>query len=95
MTQHHRHAITSLIIALGLGSMSLAYSQTDSTTPAGDNAPPPTKAQAKANSKAAHKAQRARKNAELKKLEKNGYNPSSNDPQYPDKLQKAEKKAGE
>jgi hypothetical protein len=48
----------------------------------------------KAEKKAARKQARAKKNAELKKLEDAGYQPAENDPNYPDKLQKAEKKAG-
>jgi hypothetical protein len=57
----------------------------------------PTKAQqkqqAKAQRKADRKAARAKKNAELKTLEQNGYNPAVNDPNYPQNLQNAEKKA--
>lgn len=50
----------------------------------------PTKAQRKQ----ARKEARARKNAELSKLEKNGYNPAtSNDTSYPQDIQNAEKKA--
>lgn len=49
----------------------------------------------KADRKAARKQARAKKNAELKKLEANGYNPSRNDPNYPNDIQKAQKKAGE
>jgi hypothetical protein len=47
-----------------------------------------------AQRKEARKAARAHKNAELKQLEKNGYNPSRNNLNYPDDIQKAEKKAG-
>lgn len=43
--------------------------------------------------KAARKANRAQKNAELDKLEKNGYKPSANESNYPDNIQNAEKKA--
>src|ERR1700733_12644017 len=48
----------------------------------------------KAQRKAARKQARAKKNAELKKLEDAGYQPSHNDPNYPQDLQNAEKKAG-
>ena len=48
----------------------------------------------KAERKAARKQARAKKNAELKKLEDAGYQPSRNDPNYPNDLQKAQKKAG-
>ncbi|ASL43551.1 hypothetical protein bAD24_I08670 [Burkholderia sp. AD24] len=47
----------------------------------------------KAQRKAARKQARAKKNAELKNLEANGYNPSRNDPNYPTDLQNAQKKA--
>jgi hypothetical protein len=43
--------------------------------------------------KAARKERRANKNAELNTLEKNGYNPASNDPKYPSNLQNAERKS--
>jgi Domain of unknown function (DUF4148) len=48
----------------------------------------------KADRKAARKQARAKKNAELKKLEDAGYKPSANDPNYPTNLQNAQKKAG-
>lgn len=45
--------------------------------------------------KAARKHARDKKNAELKKLEDAGYNPGrANDPNYPQDLQNAQKKAG-
>lgn len=50
----------------------------------------PTKAQRKQ----ARKEARAKKNAELKKLEAAGYQPARNDPNYPENLQNAQKKAG-
>jgi hypothetical protein len=65
----------------------------DGTTAAGAvaSAAKPTKAERKA----ARKEARAKKNAELKKLEDAGYSPSSrNDPNYPQDLQNAQKKAG-
>ena len=48
----------------------------------------------KAERKAARKQAQDKKNAELKKLEANGYQPGRNDPNYPQNLQNAEKKAG-
>jgi hypothetical protein len=57
----------------------------------GASAVKPTKEQRKQ----ARKEARAKKNAELKKLENAGYQPSrANDPNYPQDLQNAEKKAG-
>lgn len=50
----------------------------------------PTKAQRKA----ARQQARAKKNAELKQLEENGYQPGRADPNYPQDLQNAQKKAG-
>jgi hypothetical protein len=52
-----------------------------------------TKAQKKAQRKAARKRARENNTAELKKLESNGYQPTQNDPNYPQNLQNAEKKA--
>ncbi|KAG8149126.1 DUF4148 domain-containing protein [Burkholderia catarinensis] len=49
---------------------------------------------ARAQRKAEHKAARAKNTAELKKLEDAGYKPAANDPNYPQNLQNAEKKAG-
>jgi hypothetical protein len=51
------------------------------------------KKQARAQRKAERKAARAKNNAELKKLEDAGYKPANNDPNYPQNLQDAEKKA--
>ncbi|WP_250502513.1 hypothetical protein [Caballeronia sp. AZ7_KS35] len=47
----------------------------------------------KATKKAERKARREKKNAELKKLENNGYNPSGDQLRYPQNVQNAEKKA--
>jgi hypothetical protein len=51
------------------------------------------KKQARAQRKAERKAARAKNNAELKKLEDAGYKPANNDPNYPQNLQDAQKKA--
>jgi len=47
----------------------------------------------KAQNKAARKAARAKKNAELKDLEKNGYQPGGDQTNYPQNIQNAEKKS--
>ena len=48
----------------------------------------------KAQRKEARKEARAQRNVELKKLEKNGYNPATaNDANYPNDIQNAERKA--
>jgi hypothetical protein len=68
-----------------------AGSDSDAAIPsAASKAAPSTKAQRKA----ARKEARAKKNAELKQLESNGYQPSRNDPNYPNDIQNAQKKAG-
>ncbi|WP_168788266.1 DUF4148 domain-containing protein [Paraburkholderia aromaticivorans] len=51
------------------------------------------RAQARAERRAEHKAARAKNTAELKKLESAGYKPGVNDPNYPQQLQDAQKKA--
>ncbi|WNC91886.1 hypothetical protein RI103_26695 [Paraburkholderia sp. FT54] len=83
------------VTAMMAGSIPLAAAQGASDaamTAAPDmaSAAKPTKAERKE----ARKQARAKKNAELKKLEDAGYQPGQNDPNYPDKLQKAQKKAG-
>lgn len=75
----------------------LAQSSDDSAPDSAAASAPATKAQQKAQQKAQRKAARkqarAKNTAELKKLESNGYQPSQNDPNYPQNLQNAEKKA--
>ena len=82
--------------ALGIGAVGPAFAQNDASTGtdaagAAASAAKPTKAQRKQ----ARKEARAKKNAELKKLEDAGYQPSrANDQNYPQDLQDAQKKAG-
>ncbi|MFM0054004.1 hypothetical protein PQR64_00145 [Paraburkholderia phytofirmans] len=83
------------VTAMVAGTIPLAAAQgasdaAMSAAPAAASSAKPTKAERKE----ARKQARAKKNAELKKLEDAGYQPSQNDPNYPDKLQKAQKKAG-
>ncbi|WP_205299413.1 MULTISPECIES: DUF4148 domain-containing protein [unclassified Paraburkholderia] len=81
--------------ALVAGTIPLAVAQNDTASPAAAaSAAKPTKAERKAARKAARKQARAKKNAELKKLEDAGYQPGQNDPNYPNNLQQAQKKAG-
>lgn len=82
------------VMAMVAGSIPLAVAQDASGVvsaqqPAATDAKP-----TKAQRKQARKEARAKKNAELKKLEDAGYKPAANDPNYPNDLQKAEKKAG-
>ncbi|MGI4858178.1 MAG: DUF4148 domain-containing protein [Janthinobacterium lividum] len=97
MFSSKKHVVASLVLAVGLGCgiAGPAFSQTTTSTatPAATTDASPTKAEARAQRKADGKARRAKKNAELSKLEKNGYNPSANDENYPNNLQAAEKKA--
>jgi len=93
MLKMNRRAIASIVIAAtaSLGVVSVAVAQTAATP---DTSAPVTKSQTRAAHKKARKAHRTAKNAELSKLEKNGYNPSASDPTYPNNLQSAQKKAG-
>jgi hypothetical protein len=80
------------VVAMMAGSISLAAAQDSgaaSAVPSDTTHAKPTKAERKA----AKKEARAKNNAELKKLEDAGYQPAANDPNYPAKLQQAEKKA--
>lgn len=97
-------ALTILAAALCLSSAAPVFSQSTSSPPTGDaakdsptstqpEASTTTPAQQKASKKAARKANRAQKNAELQKLEKNGYNPGTDQANYPENIQNAEKKA--
>jgi hypothetical protein len=62
--------------------------------PAPGGAASMTRAQRKAAQKQARKEARAKRNAELKQLEENGYQPGRDDPNYPQDLQNAQRKAG-
>lgn len=86
-----------------IGAAAPAFAQTEASAPSAAAAmasQPLTKeqkaqakAQAKAQRKAERKEARAKNNAELKKLEDAGYKPALNDPNYPQNLQDAQKKA--
>ena len=89
------HIARTLIVlfasaSLGVGAVAPAFAQNDTDTGAAASAAKPTKQQRKQ----ARKEARAKKNAELKKLEDAGYKPTANDPNYPQDLQDAQKKAG-
>ncbi|AFT89775.1 DUF4148 domain-containing protein [Paraburkholderia phenoliruptrix] len=96
-----RIAIKQIMLGLAAstllaGGVPLAAAQTTTDTDAQTAQPGATGTAkpTKAERKAARKQARAKKNAELKKLEDAGYQPSRNDPNYPNDLQKAQKKAG-
>lgn len=84
--------VLSLVVPLAAApTLSLAQGAASGGSAGATNT---SKAQVKAQRKAARKQSRAQRNAELKKLEDNGYNPGqSNDANYPQGLQNAEKKA--
>jgi ribosome-binding protein aMBF1 (putative translation factor) len=85
-------AVSLVIAAFGATAAPLTFAQdTGSTATDATQAAPSTKAQ----KKAARKQARAKKNAELKKLEDAGYNPAKrDDANYPQDIQNAQKKAG-
>lgn len=100
--------LLALTAAACLGPLTPAFAQSTAAPAAGDttqiatqtaqsNTPPAasaaSSAQKRAANKAARKSNRAQKDAELQKLEKNGYNPSGEQHDYPDNIQNAEKKA--
>jgi hypothetical protein len=93
-------AATATALLIGTAAPALAQtaaSVPDTAAPSASAVQPMTKAeqkkQAKAQRKAERKAARAKNSAEMKKLEDNGYKPAMNDPNYPQNLQNAEKKA--
>lgn len=87
---HMTLALTVATLSVSAASVSLAQ---DSGSATADTAK--TVSATKAQRKAERKEARAKKNAELKKLEGAGYNPArGSDPHYPQDIQNAEKKAG-
>ncbi|KWK67616.1 hypothetical protein [Burkholderia ubonensis] len=95
--QTRRLTLVAAAAALLIGGAAPAYAQAPASEPAAQDAKA-AKAQARKEARAKHKAERkaarAKNNAELKKLEDAGYKPAANDPNYPQNLQDAEKKAG-
>jgi hypothetical protein len=86
-------AVSMTIAAFGASVAPLAHAQDSGAAATTDatQAAPSTKAQ----KKAARKQARAKKNAELKKLQDAGYNPAKrDDTTYPQDIQNAQKKAG-
>lgn len=76
-----RLAVSLMVAARGVGIAPLASAQDNAATTA--------------EKKAARKEARAKKNAELKKLEDAGYNPAKRDDNsYPQDIQNAQQKAG-
>jgi hypothetical protein len=97
MKRIRMHLLPMLAIAasLSLGTSSV-FAQASFVPATGAAAStPPSKNATKAQRKAARKEARAKKNAELKKLEDAGVNPATRDDEnYSKDLQNAEKKSG-
>ncbi|MFL9963620.1 DUF4148 domain-containing protein [Paraburkholderia sediminicola] len=90
----------SVALAIGMCTSALAQGPGSgvpaATTANGAAQPasvPLTKAERKAQHKAARKEAKAKNSAEIKRLKDAGYQPNQNDPNYPENLQKAERKA--
>lgn len=97
MTRFHlKEIVLGLAVsALVVGSIAPALAQgAGAASGAVAGAAASTAKPTKAERKAARKQARAKKNAELKKLEDAGYQPGRSDPNYPQDLQDAQKKAG-
>ncbi|AOK63803.1 hypothetical protein WM29_31725 [Burkholderia ubonensis] len=97
--QTRRLTLVAAAAALLIGGAAPAYAQAPASEPATQaQDAKAAKAQARKEARAKHKAERkaarAKNNAELKKLEDAGYKPAANDPNYPQNLQDAQKKAG-
>jgi hypothetical protein len=89
---HTAFFATSATMVLSLLSLPTLPAQA-ATTDAGASGTSMTKEELKAQKKADKQARRAKKNAELSTLEKNGYNPAGNQTNYPQNLQNAQQKA--
>ena len=84
--------VVSAGMALSLLSLPMLQAHAAATdADASDSAT--SKQEMKAQKKADRKARRAKKNAELSKLEKNGYSPAGTQTSYPQNLQNAQQKA--
>jgi len=86
-----RSAAVALAVSASILGLTVPVAMAQSSGAVAASAP--SKAAAKAQRKAERKAARAKKNAELKELEKNGYQPGGDQINYPQDLQNAEKKA--
>jgi len=87
-----RMAAMALVVSVSIAGLTapVAMAQTASSDAAASTT---SKAAQKAQRKADRKAARAKKNAELKDLEKNGYQPGGDQTNYPQNIQNAEKKS--
>ncbi|WP_321816589.1 MULTISPECIES: hypothetical protein [unclassified Paraburkholderia] len=94
----HFQGLVSAILVASFYSLS-AFSQTGAplaySVASNDQYQASDKATAKAEHKRKRREARAKKNAELKRLESNGYRPSQSGPGYPENLQKAQRRSEE
>jgi hypothetical protein len=90
--KHTAFFAASATMVLSLLSLPTLPAQA-ATTDAGASGTSMTKEELKAQKKADKQARRAKKNAELSTLEKNGYNPAGSQTNYPQNLQNAQQKA--
>jgi hypothetical protein len=88
-----RMAAMALVVSVSIAGLTAPAAMAQ--TAASDMGASTTKQEQKAQRKAARKAARAKKNAELKELEKNGYQPGGDQTNYPQNIQNAQKKAAE
>src|SRR5258708_17242818 len=87
-------SVFAVSAGMALSLLSLPMLQAHAaTTDAGASGSAMSKQELKAQKKADRQARRAKKNAELSTLEKNGYNPAGNQTNYPQNLQNAQQKA--
>lgn len=84
-------ALVTVGLAFALIDVTPAFSQTSDAS----GVAPSAASTPKQIRKAQRKAARAKKNAELKTLEKNGYQPGGDLTSYPQNLQNAERKAAD
>jgi hypothetical protein len=93
------HCITTTIVSLPFLAVAQEHGASSSDVTAAQVQPssaPLTKAEARSKARAERKEaarqRRQAKNAELKKLQDNGYGPQANPEQYPENLTNAERK---
>jgi Domain of unknown function (DUF4148) len=86
-----RMAAMALVVSVSIAGLTTPVAMAQ--TAASDTGASTPKQVEKAQRKAARKAARAKKNAELKDLEKNGYQPGGDQTNYPQNIQNAEKKS--
>ncbi|CAE6823417.1 hypothetical protein R70006_06796 [Paraburkholderia domus] len=87
-------SVFSVSVGMALSILSLPMLQAHAaTTDAGASDSAMSKQEMEAQKKADRKARRAKKNAELSTLEKNGYSPAGNQTNYPQNLENAQQKA--